>query len=1010
MQYSLIANSGIQLLTIPIEIDANSRYRKDFLEQNDRIQGIYSLELLQQRQQDHMSVYYRRRELLSGGLIDPQTREIDWEGVDEERLQPIMDEGLLSEGLLSLGFGSKSYDFSIYENKWLPLPYFRVRGSNGVDFNAFNWVRAKFIPHTGAAGKQCYTVLLAIDTHSVQTRDESRECPAFEAAHDSELLFRLCQREDLLMDYCSIGHPDCGYIEEYLRSLAHPGVHGIERIRGRRKFAYLANYILMVHYLAEHNLLPEIRLYRDYNVESRDVDMIVDIGNSCTTAILSEQSDESPFSRLSVLELQDLTQPLQKTGEGYQLRRYTEPFDMRVAFRRADFGSIGYRDSRQFAYPSLVRLGREALDLTAMSQRLGSRNLSTCSSPKRYLWDSKQSRDEWEFITLEGEGAQGAVLELPGVTDFLLDDGRVSVVEGQCGWRQRYSRRSLMTFALLEMLQQARMQINSPSYRACYGVEEQPRRLRRLLLTCPTTMSAEERQALVLCAREAVRLYLRNDPHNRGGIEVLPNYSPRDDEEPMWYYDEATCAQLVYLYSELGYKYRGSAEEFLKLYGHPHPETRAQELTIGSIDIGAGTSDLMICNYTIGQQGGEAIVPRPLFYDSFYTAGDDMLYQLIRELLLHAPTATLRNAYVPREGYSYEQMLRDCCGPDYNGQSIRARQLRRDLNLQVFVPIMYHFLDLYCRGGESADISYEQLFVHRQPSSEVQEYFRNYVGVELKTLSWHYDRAGLENTVSKFFEPLINKVSAIMYAHSCDVILLSGRPTSLDPLRDLFLRFYPVAPNRLIRLNSHHVGDWYPFGKNTGYIKNPKTIIAVGAMIGFYGSEMARLERFALDTRQLANQVTSSMNYIEEPRQDNLGIRYCFTPDQHQGRATIYYLPCAMKVRKVDFPTYPSRPLFRIDYNDAVLERRMRASLAAQGQVPADGQVWEAVAREKERLRRLMPMEVELSRDPSDLEHLVVEAITDRHGNELNPSDFELTVQSLGVDENYWLDTGVFYN
>lgn len=43
-----------------------------------------------------------------------------------------------------------------------------------------------------------------------------------------------------------------------------------------------------------------------------------------------------------------------------RIRTYNEPFDMRQVFRKAGFGSFGPRDSRQFVYPSFVRLGQEA--------------------------------------------------------------------------------------------------------------------------------------------------------------------------------------------------------------------------------------------------------------------------------------------------------------------------------------------------------------------------------------------------------------------------------------------------------------------------------------------------------------------------------------------------------------------------------------------------------------------------------------------------------------------------
>ena len=51
-----------------------------------------------------------------------------------------------------------------------------------------------------------------------------------------------------------------------------------------------------------------------------------------------------------------------------------------------------------------------------------------------------------------------------------------------------YSRSSMMTFVMVEVLQQAIAQINSPSFRAKHGRIDCRRRLRNVIITCPTAM------------------------------------------------------------------------------------------------------------------------------------------------------------------------------------------------------------------------------------------------------------------------------------------------------------------------------------------------------------------------------------------------------------------------------------------------------------------------------------------------------------------------------------------
>ena len=81
-------------------------------------------------------------------------------------------------------------------------------------------------------------------------------------------------------------------------------------------------------------------------------------------------------------------------------------------------------------------------------------------------------------------------------------------------------------------------------------------------------------------------------------------------------------------------------------------------------------------------------------------------------------------------------------------------------------------------------------------------------------------------------------------------------------IRDIFLKYYAVSPNRLIVLNDYYVGDWYPFGENTGYIKDAKTIVAMGGVIGHYASEFSNLNKFIINLDLLKKKLKSTVNFI----------------------------------------------------------------------------------------------------------------------------------------------------
>ena len=116
-------------------------------------------------------------------------------------------------------------------------------------------------------------------------------------------------------------------------------------------------------------------------------------------------------------------------------------------------------------------------------------------------------------------------------------------------------------------------------------------------------------------------------------------------------WDEASCAQLVYLYTEINQNFAGHPEEFFDAIGRPDRSDR-ESITIASIDIGGGTTDLVITDYRLdhnGHTGGGTnvhIIPNQRFRDSFKIAGDDILLDVIQSYVLPAFEQALREVGV----------------------------------------------------------------------------------------------------------------------------------------------------------------------------------------------------------------------------------------------------------------------------------------------------------------------------------------------------------------------------
>ena len=339
--------------------------------------------------------------------------------------------------------------------------------------------------------------------------------------------------------------------------------------------------------------------------------------NSYESLLKTYLYDNADFTKTSPLELRDFTDPI-INGE---INKSLESFDMRLAFREADFGGgFGIVNSRQFVYPSMIRLGKEANKLIHKATNLntGIEKTSTFSSPKRFLWDTKPQTREWEFIQLEGETSKPIYID--GISKYLNSDGSVDK-DGHGGGFIKYSRKALMTLSFLEILAQANIQINSYEQRSHWGNESMPRKIGRIIVTCPTSMSRVEQIALRKCAEDAgaiLDLFFNESKNVDSIIQVIPASKnlKKTENRKEWIYDEATAAQFVFIYAEIGQRYMKNVKDYFDFYGklEIHQENDTQKvLTIGSLDVGAGTTDVMIANYEYEASQDQCVLtPIPL--------------------------------------------------------------------------------------------------------------------------------------------------------------------------------------------------------------------------------------------------------------------------------------------------------------------------------------------------------------------------------------------------------------
>lgn len=1023
MNINLIANTGIQLLTVPLEINLNDNFKMYFHEWYDSNDSLLKLEIAHFFSEEEIWVKKYNLSLLgfaSNGKVTDNW-EIMKEDFENEGYSPIPIDTERPEDSGCFTESTARIKWEKFENTWFPMPFFLLSGRKS-DFGPTNWCRFKLVPGETDGKMRKYNLVLAFDTQSAFEKEtfedeDLNEKPVFTSTYERTKEFALCNDEYKLIAYCSEAF-NCDWVDKYLLKQFHK-LQNINEYKGQKpKLDYLAQYIYLIRFIQQMNILPVITLYSNQNVAYANVDLVVDIGNSRTCAVLFDNGD---FTKMSPLELQDFTTPVLDVG----LNKYRDSFDMRMAFREADLGGkFGIENSGQFIFPSMIRLGKEANRLIhkATNMNTGTEKTSTFSSPKRFLWDTKPQKQEWEFVQLEGEATKPIYIK--GISEQLNIDGSLNT-SGEGGILMHYSRRALMTFAFLEILAQANMQINSYEQRNHWGNESMPRQIGRIIVTCPTAMSRVEQISLRKCAEDAaimLKRFFKNEYHTeidekaaRSKIQVIPsaqNLSLKE-QRPEWIFDEATAAQFVFLYAEINQRYLRNVKEYFDLYGKTRNDLEYYEkksLTIGSVDIGAGTTDVMIAAYKYEDSGECCITPVPLFWESFYKAGDDLLKELVQQLVLEGVFSPIERK-IHALGKSPVELMQPFLGTDV-GVSFRNRQLRSDFNIQVSVPVVLHYLELLKEDkAESQILSFMDIFGTNLPTADVLNHFRKHFGFELESLQWIYERKVVAAIVEKTFDSLAGKISALLSYHNCDIVLLSGRPTSLKPLTDLFLKHYAVSPNRLKTMNDYRVGRWYPEDKRHKFIDgngkfiNPKSIITTGAMIGHI-AENGGLKGFSLNLKELKERLRPTTNYFGRLNEQLTFTDTIISPEINRVSVEVTSLPLRIGVRQFDTSSYPSRPFYTLDFNDYKIEDRVKGRLDNENDVNA---VQTGINAEKANIRKKMPLKITIERDKSDdLELLRIEGIEDKEGNSLSPHFFSLQVQSMSELENFWLDSGIF--
>jgi hypothetical protein len=891
-----------------------------------------------------------------------------------------------------------------FKNKWIPLPVFVDNSINNGRIYPLDWVRC-YIEYDSDSQKADITI--AIDTTT--TFEEDNKISPYLSLNHSENIHTLCTESTFISDF--IYHiSGNGWIEKYLEQEFFKNEDQHMQTPFLR---HIASYILLIQWLNRSGEFPKIQLFND-KVSKIPVDLVIDIGNSATCALLYEKDNTSSFdfNKIKKLTIQDYSNPKIE---------YTDSFPMNLIFNSSNYGNLADVNyfNKKFTLPSIVRIGHEAkklINANAFNLDYGYELRISSSSPKRYLWDDKPAELEWQYKPTNNLLKN---VSLTGITDQLKNNGELKEPDSAPSSKALYSRKSLMKFAFLEIITHAYIQINSFVYRKEQGSMTIPRTIDKIVISCPTSMSKYEQIQLRKAAEEACillenffkvnsdgdtenLLWLKNPEVIPSSKDVSCNYSDIENRAN-WNYDEATCAQMVFLYTLLN---RKISSRFI--YDN-YVLKNKEYFSVGSIDFGAGTTDVVInqVNYKFNKQLIQNTLKlKPVFSDSFKIAGDDLIKHIIHKMFLESGKndSILEVFAEQKKVLNYSNKVRSFFGPNADSIGSHAKINRKSFVSQICIPFALKCLE-YANNEEIKSFKlFELLNIDKDAleNLDIIKAFNKHFDFEIENIDITIDPSKVNQCVGEIFNPLLSLITEIFNYYGCDYIVISGKPASLNALDKMVKSFAVNYSNSIININNYWLGNWYPFADENGIIKDSKTVVTMGAMISFLSEKYNLIKDFNIDTSELIKYKFSNADYIFF----ELGNakHEVLSPKKNQNDVLVNSLPFTLKAAKKMNKNYPSSSLFSIEIDKlsikAVLDQRKHYSDIVD--------LEKDVNEEVNKILMNLPLKINIERDYNDnKEGLSITSIENREGDTVNKSFIKLRIQTM-EQATYWMDTCEF--
>ncbi len=575
----------------------------------------------------------------------------------------------------------------------------------------------------------------------------------------------------------------------------------------------------------------------------QNVDLILDLGNTRTCAVLLEEFKDKPIDTLktsckplpldnSIISNNNLETAIvpswfithqamfDSENDNNEVTSMVEwkcvSKKQGLLFKKvvSELTGILERHPQMFVRNSLIKIGEEARKIYGLENirdiiMLGAKMEQ--SSPKRYYWDigsnkgkqnawsmvlneSKDANDNWPVSSLKGE-----LLRFLPVDGSILDFDEIRRNDIPCPMPKglpAYPRATTITLFLYDMLEKAWASINDSVFNTSDVFKQ--RRLNKLIATFPSAWNTDEIETYKKRFQEAVEIF-----HIMNFDKIEPKIQLEMD------LDEGAASQLPIIFSEI-HKLHDDYVAWIE-----QNSTKGNDyVRVMNIDIGGGTTDLAIIEYgQLGKViGAVAIHSSLIFKDGFNIAGDDLMKRIIEKMIL--PLL----AHVSHNPERVWQLLNE---PNSDQEKIKRVQFVK----LCLMPLAIKIMQMPDENESMPVLDPIDIGI----GSDIWGKFESYLGIPADSgRCIPYIRSELQNLVDETFGDIFCKSAENITEHNVDIVIISGKTSELTQVRNLAERYLQGV--KIISTGQYEAGSWYPFGNN-GKIADAKSVTAVGAAL-----------------------------------------------------------------------------------------------------------------------------------------------------------------------------------